>query len=64
MASPIGSASKGAGVYVDPPRKYFKAYTDVKEISMMLTKAATVEALGMASLVIGVAVGLIKRKGG
>lgn len=54
-------------VYVDPLRKYFEAYTDVKEVVRRLADA-TAEALGeakvnLASLVIDVTVELIKRRG-
>nr|WP_181953804.1 ATP-binding protein [Pyrobaculum arsenaticum] len=53
-------------VYVDPLRKYFEAYTDVKEVVRRLADAAA-EALGeakvkLASLVIDVTVELIKRR--
>ena len=53
-------------IYVDPLRKYFEAYTDVKEVVRRLAEAAA-ETLGeakikLASLVIDAAVELIKRR--
>ena len=53
-------------IYVDPLRKYFEAYTDVKEVARRLADAAA-EALGvaevkLASLVIDLAVELIKKR--
>ena len=53
-------------IYVDPLRKYFEAYTDVKEVARRLADAAA-EALGvaevkLASLVIDLADELIRRK--
>ena len=55
-------------IYVDPLRKYFEAYTDVKEVARKLAEAAA-ETLGeakikLASLIIDVAVELIKRRRG
>ena len=53
-------------IYVDPLRKYFEAYTDVKEVVKRLAEAAA-EALGvaevkLASLVIDLADELIRRR--
>ncbi|MEM4059307.1 MAG: ATP-binding protein, partial [Pyrobaculum sp.] len=53
-------------IYVDPLRKYFEAYTDVKEVAKRLAEAAA-ETLGkaevkLASLVIDLAVELLKKK--
>ena len=53
-------------IYVDPLRKYFEAYTDVKEVVKRLADAAA-EALGeakikLASLVIDLADELIRRR--
>ena len=53
-------------IYVDPLRKYFEAYTDVKDVVKKLAEAAA-ETLGeakikLASLVIDLADELIKRK--